>query len=75
MNLSGLDWSSREKTLSQHLVESLACGFVICLWVNLTDEEGETFMRALGVKRMEEQPVIEMEGNMEVVDTVFECRD
>ena len=75
VNLGGLNWSSRERTLSGHLVESLAFGSVIHLWVSLTDEEGETFMGALGVNRMEEQPVVEIEGNVEVVDMEFECRD
>ena len=41
----------------------------------MTEEEGEAFMGALGVNRMEEQPVVEIEGDMEVVDAEFECRD
>ena len=73
--LGDLDWSSRERSLSGHLVESLVSGFVIHLRVGLTEEEGEAFMRALGVNRMEDCPVVEMEGNMEVVDVEFECRD
>ena len=32
-------------------------------------------MGALGVDRMEDCPVVEMEGDMEVVDTEFKCRD
>ena len=75
MGLGSLDWSSRERTLSECLVESLAFGFAIPLQVSLTQEEGEAFMGALGVDRMEEQPVVEMEGNMEVVDAEFKCRD
>ena len=31
--------------------------------------------RALGVDRMEDQPVVEMVGDMEVVDAEFKCRD
>ena len=49
--------------------------FVIHLRVSLTEEEGEAFMGALGVDRMEDHPVVEMEGNLEVVDAEFECRD
>ena len=75
VNLGGLDWSSRERTLSGHPVESLAFGFVIYLLVSLTDEKGEAFLRTLGVNRMEEQPVIEMESDMQVVDVEFKCRD
>ena len=40
----------------------------------MTDEEGEAFMGALGVDRMEE-PVVKMEGDLEVVDAEFECRN
>ena len=43
-----------DRTLTGHLVESLAFGFMIHLWVSLTDEEGEAFMGALGVDRMDE---------------------
>ena len=32
-------------------------------------------MGALGVDRMEDHPVVEMVGDMEVVDAEFECRD
>ena len=73
--LGGLDWSSRERTLSGHLVESLAFGFAIHLRVSLTEEEGEAFLGALGEDRMEDCPVVEMEGEMEVVDVEFECWD
>ena len=55
-------------------MESLACRFVIHLQVSFTDEEGEVFMGVLGIDRMEE-PVIKMEGDMEVVDVEFEVRD
>ena len=40
-----------------------------------SEEEGDAFLGALGVDRMEEAPVVEMEGDMEVVDAEFECRD
>ena len=73
-NLGSLDWPFRERILSGHLVESLACRFVIHLQVSFTDEEGEVFMGVLGIDRMEE-PVIKMEGDMEVVDVEFEVRD
>ena len=54
---------------------SLVSGFVIHLRVSLSDEQGDTWMGALGVDRMEDCPVVEMEGNMEVVDAEFKCRD
>ena len=57
------------------LVEGLVSGFVIHLRVSLTEEEGEAFMGALGADRMEEQSVVEMEGDIEVVDAEFEGRD
>ena len=75
VTLDGLDLSSRERNLSGHLVESLVSGFVIHLRVSLTEEEGDAFMRSLGVDRMEDHPVVEMEGDMEVIDAEFECRD
>ena len=49
--------------------------FTIHLRISLSEVEGEAFMGALGVDRMEDHPVVEMEGDMEVVDTEFECRD
>ena len=55
VGLGGLDWSSRERILSGCLVESLVSGFAIHLRVSLTEEEGEAFMGALGVNRVEEQ--------------------
>ena len=75
VDLGSLDWSSRERSLSGHLVESLVSEFAIHLRVSLTEEEGEAFMGTLGVNRMENHPVVEMEGVMEVVDSEFECRD
>ena len=73
--LGDLDWSSRERSLSGCLVQSLAFGFTIHLRIALSEEEGDAFLGALGVNRMEEAPAFEMEGDMEVVDTEFECRD
>ena len=61
--------------MSGCLVESLVSGYVIHLRVGLTEEEGDAFMGALGVDRMEDHPVVEMEGNLEVVDAEFKCRD
>ena len=75
LTLGSLDWSSREKSLSGRLVESLVSGFVIHLRVSLTEEEGNSFMGALGANRMEDRPVAEMEGNLEVVDAKFKSRD
>ena len=74
-HLGGLDWSSGERSLSGHLVQSLESGFVIHLRIGLSEEEGDAFLGALGVDKMEEAPVVEMEGGMEVVDAEFECRD
>src|ERR1700743_2790308 len=73
--LPGLDWSSRERSLSGRLVQSLVSGFAIHLRIGLSEEEGDTFLGAVGVDKMEEAPVVEMEGDMEVVDAEFECRD
>ena len=73
--LGDLDWSSRERNLSGHLVESMVSGFAIHLRISLSEVKGEAFMGALGVDRMEDCPVVEMEGDMEVVDAEFKCRD
>ena len=70
-----LDWSSGERSLSGCLVQSLESGFVIHLRIGLSEEEGDAFLGALGVDKMEEAPVVKMEGDMEVVDAKFECRD
>src|ERR1700743_3680569 len=59
-DLGDLDWSSRERSLSGHLVESLVSGFVIHLRVSLTEEEVDTFLGSLGVDRMEDGPLVEM---------------
>ena len=73
--LGDLDWSSGERSLSSRLVQSLVSGFAIHLRIGLSEEEGDAFSGALGVDRMEEAPVVEMEGDMEIVDVEFECRD
>ena len=72
--LSNLDWSSRERSLSGRLVESLVSGYAIPLRISLSEVEGDAFMGALGVDRMEDHPVVKMEGDMEVFDAAFECR-
>ena len=74
-HLGDLDWSSRERSLSGRLVQSLVSGFVIHLRIGLSESEGDTFLGALGVDRMENALVVKMEGDMEVVDAEFECRD
>src|ERR1700743_256128 len=74
-SLGDLDWSSGERSLSSRLVQSLESGFAIHLRISLSEEEGDAFLGAVGVDKMEEAPVVEMEGDMEVVDAEFECRD
>ena len=74
-HLGDLEWSSGERSLSGRLVQSLVSGFAIHLRIGLSEEEGDAFLGALGVDRMEEALVVEMEGDMEVVDAEFECRD
>ena len=56
-------------------MESLVSGYAIHLGIGLFEVEGDAFMGALGLDRMEDRPGVEMEGEMEVVDTEFECRD
>ena len=73
--LGDLDWSSRERSLSGRLVQSLVSGFAIHLRIGLSEVEGDAFLGALGVDRMEDAPVVVMEGDMEVVDAEFECSD
>ena len=48
---------------------------MIHLRIGLSEEEGDAFLGAMGADRMEEAPVVKMEGEMEVVDVEFECRD
>ena len=73
--LGDLDWSSRERSLSGRLVQSWVSGFVIHLRIGLSEVKGDAFLEALEVDQMEDCPVVEMEGDMEVVDAEFECRD
>ena len=73
--LGDLDWSSRGRSLSRRLVQSWVSGFAIHLRIGLSETEGDAFLGALEVDRMEDHPVVEMEGDMEVVDTEFKCRD
>ena len=56
-------------------MESLVSGSAIHLRIGLSEVEGDAFMGALGVDRMEDRPLVEMEGDMEVVDTEFKSRD
>ena len=74
-HLGDLDWSSGERSLSGRLVQSLVSGFAIHLRIGLSEEERDAFLGALEVDKMEEALVVEMEGDMEVVDAEFECRD
>ena len=73
--LGNLDWSSRERSLSGLLVQSWVSGFTIHLKIGLSEVKGDAFLGALEVDRMEDRPVVKMEGDMEVVDAEFECRD
>ena len=56
-------------------MQSCVSGFAIHLRIGLSETEGDAFLGALGVDWMEDRPVVEMEEDMEVVDTEFECRD
>ena len=56
-------------------VESLVSGYAIHLRIGLSEVEGDAFMGALGVDRMENHPVLKVEGGMEVVDAEFKSRD
>ena len=51
--LANLDLSLRERNLSGRLVESWVSGFTIYLRIELTNEEGEALMEAMGVNEME----------------------
>ena len=72
--LGDLDWPSRERSLSGHLVQSWVSGFAIHLRIGLSEVKRDAFLGALDVDRMEDCPVVKMEGDMEVVDAEFECR-
>ena len=50
-------------------------GFAIHLRIGLSETKGDAFLGALEVDQMEDHSLVEMEGDMEVVDTEFECRD
>ena len=56
-------------------MQSLVSGFAIHLRIGLSEVKGDAFLGALEVDRMEDCPVVEMEGDMEVVDAEFKCRD
>ena len=56
-------------------MQSWVSGFAIHLRIGLSEVEGDVLLGALGVGWMEDCPVVEMEGDMEVVDAEFECRD
>ena len=73
--LGDLDWSSRERSLSGCLVQSWVSGFAIHLRIGLSEVKGDAFLGVLEVDRMEDRPVVEMEGDMEVVNAEFKCRD
>ena len=73
--LGDLDWSSRKRSLSGRLVQNWVSGFAIHLRIGLSETEGDAFLGALGVDRMEDALVVKMEGDMEVVDAEFKCRD
>ena len=73
--LGNLNWPSRERSLSGHLVQSWVSGFAIHLKIGLSEIERDAFLRTLEVDRMEDCPVVKMEGDIEVVDADFECRD
>ena len=73
--LGDWDWSSRGRSLSGHLVQSWVSGFAIHLRIGLSETEGDAFLKALEVDWMEDCLVVEMDGDMEVVDAEFECRD
>ena len=61
-HLGDLDWFSRERSLSGHLVQTWVSGFAIHLRIGLSEVEGDAFLGALGVDRMEDHPVVKMEG-------------
>ena len=73
--LGDLDWSSRERSLSGRLVQSWVSRFAIHLRIGLSEVKGDAFLGALEVDQMEDCPVVEMEGDMEVVGAEFEYRD
>ena len=73
--LGNLEWSSKERNLSGRLVQSWVSGFAIHLRIGLSEVKGDAFLGALAVNRIQDALVVEMEGDMEVVDAEFKCRD
>ena len=53
VDLGGLEWSSRERSLSGHLMESWVSGFAIHLRISLSNEEGDALLGPLGYNKME----------------------
>ena len=53
LTLADLDLSSWERNLSGCLVKSWVSGFVIHLRIELSNEEGEALMGAMGVDKMD----------------------
>ena len=45
-------------------MQSLVSGFAIHLRIGLSEVEGDAFLGALEVDRMEDHPVVEMEGDI-----------
>ena len=56
-------------------MQSWVSGFVIHLRIGLSEVEGDAFLGALEVNRMENRLVVKIEGDMDIVDAEFECRD
>ena len=69
--LGSLGLSSRERSLSGHLVETQGLEFAIHLQVDLSDFEGERLMGTLSDVDRVEILVINMEGDVEVVDAQY----
>ena len=63
-HLGDLDWSSRERSLSGHLVESWVSGFAIHLRIGLSEVEGDAFLGALcqGHSTLSSQRVLRAPG-------------
>ena len=66
---------TKGEQFTRHLVQSWVSGFAIHLRIGLSEIEGDAFLGALEVDRMEDHPVVKMEGDMEVVGAEFKCRD
>ena len=72
MALTLVPWG---RSLSRHLVQNWVSGFAIHLRIGLSEVKGDAFLGVLEVNKMEDHPVVKMEGDMEVVDAEFECRN